>query len=99
MGSEGSYYSESEYSLHKEEWGKRFWGRDIYNRLLKVKKTWDPEHVFSCRHCIGDGETALPTSEETLPTCEDQRPRVRAFLVHISSLLAILGYKMKMLKC
>ena len=34
--SEGSYYSESEYSLHKEEWGKRFWGRDIYNQLLKV---------------------------------------------------------------
>ena len=24
----------------------------------QVKKTWDPELVFSCRHCVGDGELA-----------------------------------------
>ena len=90
--SSGSYYSESEYSLQGDEWGERFWGRETYNQLLKVrenlkqkvcpvrngieqegyiygqiselktaqvKKTWDPEHIFSCRHCIGDGKAAM----------------------------------------
>jgi len=66
--SSGSYYSESEYSLQGDEWGERFWGRETYNQLLKVKNTWDPEHIFSCRHCIGDGTMAGVTSEETLPS-------------------------------
>ena len=34
----------------------RFWTEDQYSRLLAVKRTWDPELVFSCRHCVGDGE-------------------------------------------
>ena len=51
-----SYYSESEYSLQGDEWKERFWGLDIYSQLLEVKKTWDPTGVFSCRHCVGDGE-------------------------------------------
>jgi hypothetical protein len=29
---EGSYYSESEYSLGKGEWQARFWTSDIYQR-------------------------------------------------------------------
>merc|ERR1719193_1700724 len=72
--SSGSYYSESEYSLQGNQWGERFWGRETYNQLLKVKKTWDPELVFSCRHCIGDGEVAGVASEETLPTW--RRPNI-----------------------
>ena len=24
-----------------------------------MKKNWDPELVFSCRHCIGDGKAAM----------------------------------------
>ena len=36
--SSGSYYSESEYSLQGDEWGERFWGREIYNQLLKVRE-------------------------------------------------------------
>ena len=24
-----------------------------------MKKTWDPELTFSCRHCIGDGKAAM----------------------------------------
>ena len=27
-------------------------------KLAQVKNTWDPELVFSCRHCIGDGKAA-----------------------------------------
>ena len=37
--SEGSYYSESEYSLQGNEWGERFWGSEIYKQLLQVKKS------------------------------------------------------------
>ena len=37
--SEGSYYSESEYSLRGGEWGERFWGSEIYEQLLQVKKS------------------------------------------------------------
>ena len=34
----GSYYSESEYSLQGNQWGERFWGRETYNQLLKVRE-------------------------------------------------------------
>ena len=36
--SSGSYYSESEYSLQGNQWGERFWGRETYNQLLKVRE-------------------------------------------------------------
>ena len=66
--SEHSYYSESEYSLEGDTWQERFWGRDIYDRLLSIKKSWDPEMVFTCRHCVGDGETPGPVTAETRPS-------------------------------
>ena len=66
--SSGSYYSESEYSMTKGQWQERFWEPETYQRLLQVKQTWDPEHVFSCRHCIGHEEMELEISERTLPS-------------------------------
>ena len=36
--SSGSYYSESEYSLQGNQWGERFWGKENYNQLLKVRE-------------------------------------------------------------
>lgn len=62
----GSYYSESEYTL--EDWKTRLWDLETYQRLLQIKQTWDPEHFFGCRHCIGDEEEPLPVSEQTLPS-------------------------------
>jgi len=56
--SEGSYYSESEYSM-EGTWKERFWGKENYERLLSIKRTWDPSFVFSCRHCVGDEEEPL----------------------------------------
>ena len=53
--SEGSYYSESEYSM-EGTWKERFWGKENYERLLSIKRTWDPSFAFSCRHCVGDEE-------------------------------------------
>ena len=36
-----------------------------------MKKTWDPELVFSCRHCVGDGELAGIEDGEDVEDGED----------------------------
>ena len=46
----------------------RFWGDETYERLLAIKKTWDPEMVFSCRHCVGDGDTPGIVTKTTRPS-------------------------------
>lgn len=45
-----SYFSESAYDM--DNWQNRYWGAN-YERLLSIKKSWDPQGVFGCRHCIG----------------------------------------------
>lgn len=60
-----SYFSESDYKLDK--WKERYWGNDIAAKLETVKATWDPELVFTCRHCIGDGMTPKCGDETSLP--------------------------------
>ncbi len=50
---EGSYFSESEYTM--DDWQTRLWGKENYDRLASIKQVWDPTHIFGCRHCIGDG--------------------------------------------
>ena len=65
--SEGSYYSESEYSL-KEDWKERFWGMENYQRLLAIKRIWDPTFVFTCRHCVGDEEEPGQVDASSMPT-------------------------------
>ena len=65
--SEGSYYSESEYSLNGN-WKERFWGAQNYQRLLSIKRTWDPTFVFICRHCVGDEEEPGQVDGHTMPT-------------------------------
>ena len=64
----GSYYSESEYSMKNGQWQNRLWDQETYDRLLAIKQTWDPEHVFSCRHCVGDESPALQVNEQTMPS-------------------------------
>ena len=65
--SDGSYYSESEYSL-EGNWKERFWGKENYERLLEIKRTWDPTFVFSCRHCVGDEEEPGQVDSLTMPS-------------------------------
>ena len=48
--SNGSYFSESSYSM--SDWAERYWGPTNKGRLGTVKAKYDPEEVFSCRHCI-----------------------------------------------
>ena len=64
----GSYYSESEYSMKSGQWQDRLWDKETYEKLLAVKQTWDPEHVFECRHCVGDESPVLEISEQTMPS-------------------------------
>lgn len=46
-----SYFSESSYFL--PDWKERYWGSN-YDRLLAIKKKYDPRNHFGCRHCVGD---------------------------------------------
>ena len=41
---------------------------ETYSRLLQVKQMWDPEHIFQCRHCIGDEELPIRVNEQTMPS-------------------------------
>ena len=51
--SNSSYFNEAEYNLGPGQWQDRFWGAAIYGKLLKIKQKFDPELIFSCRHCVG----------------------------------------------
>lgn len=46
----GTYGNEADYFL--EDWQKNLWGNH-YPRLLEIKQKYDPEHIFSCHHCVG----------------------------------------------
>ena len=35
---------------------------------LEVKRAWDPTGVFSCRHCVGDGELSGEVGLGTQPS-------------------------------
>lgn len=34
-------------------WQDDFWGKDNYDRLLKIKLRYDPDNFFTCHHCVG----------------------------------------------
>lgn len=65
-----SYFGESAYYHLGDAWKSRYWG-DNYNRLLAVKKAYDPENFFWCRHCVGSDLPRLPPS-----SVSDQLPVV-----------------------
>jgi FAD/FMN-containing dehydrogenase len=44
-----AYYNEA---YDEEDWQNRFFGSN-YKRLLSIKKSVDPNGVFSCRLCVG----------------------------------------------
>ncbi|KAI3552786.1 FAD binding domain-containing protein [Colletotrichum abscissum] len=47
----GSYLNEG--LSYEEDWQHTFWGTN-YERLLKIKKTVDPDDVFWCQPCVGN---------------------------------------------
>jgi FAD/FMN-containing dehydrogenase len=61
-GNAGAYVAESDY--FERDWQRSYWG-DNYERLLAVKRTYDPDGLFFARHGVGsegwsdDGFTRL----------------------------------------
>lgn len=54
----GSYFNEAAEDL--ADWKTQFWGTsETYNRLLYVKRKWDPENFFWCHNCVGSDEKAV----------------------------------------
>ncbi|WAR15421.1 A2478-like protein [Mya arenaria] len=47
---QGTYFNEP--SEHLPNWKTEYWGGH-YDRLLSIKRQWDPDHVFTCLHCVG----------------------------------------------
>ena len=58
---ENSYFSESAYKM--DDWKNRYWGSDNYEALLDVKKRYDPDGIFWCRHCVNleEADSSLST--------------------------------------
>lgn len=46
----GAYVNEADY--FQADWQRQFWGEN-YQRLLTIKRRYDPTGVFSCHHCVG----------------------------------------------
>jgi FAD/FMN-containing dehydrogenase len=46
----GSYVNEADY--FEPDWQQSFWGEN-YQRLLEIKRKYDPEGLFYCHHCVG----------------------------------------------
>lgn len=52
----GVYFNEPSAKL--DDWKYQYWGGH-YDRLLSVKKLWDPENILTCLHCVGSDEVDL----------------------------------------
>lgn len=39
-------------NIHNPDWKQDFFG-DVYERLVEIKATYDPENIFYCRTCVG----------------------------------------------
>jgi FAD/FMN-containing dehydrogenase len=49
----GSYVNETDY--FEPDWQRSFWG-DHYDRLLAIKRRYDPAGLFVCHHCVGSDD-------------------------------------------
>jgi hypothetical protein len=60
-GDGGAYINEPQSRL--PDWKERFWTMDKYNKLLAIKKTWDPDNVFIVHQGVGWEETSNDASQ------------------------------------
>lgn len=49
----GSYVNETDY--FEPNWQQSFWGTN-YEKLLAIKRKYDPNNLFTCHHCVGSEE-------------------------------------------
>ena len=61
------FFNVVHYCLQEEYWGSM----DRYNRLLRVKQQWDPDHLFWCHHCVGSD---LVTHQSKFPCTNPYTP-------------------------
>ena len=48
------FWNEAQHNFPSNDWQERYWGgKNNYNRLLAIKKLYDPNNIFTCYHCIG----------------------------------------------
>jgi len=47
----GAYVNEA--NINEPDWQEAFWGSN-YEKLVKIKKKYDPEDVFWCHPCVGN---------------------------------------------
>jgi FAD/FMN-containing dehydrogenase len=53
----GSYVNETDY--FEPDWQHTLWG-DNYDKLLAIKRKYDPQGLFTCHHCVGSEAAAPP---------------------------------------
>jgi len=46
--SSGKYYNEAEPDMAPSQWKKEFWSDSAYEKLVDIKKAWDPQNIFTC---------------------------------------------------
>ena len=62
---QGTYFNEP--SEYLPNWKRDYWGGH-YDRLLTIKRRWDPDNVFTCLHCVGsDLGRPLPPNSSHIP--------------------------------
>lgn len=64
----GQYFSECDDELPPGEWQKQFWGQSNYDRLLTIKRKYDPDNHFTCKQCVGSHGNVLVYSTMLLLT-------------------------------
>eukprot|EP01064_Diplonema_japonicum_P017715 TRINITY_DN25_c0_g1_i7.p1 TRINITY_DN25_c0_g1~~TRINITY_DN25_c0_g1_i7.p1 ORF type:complete len:539 (+),score=145.78 TRINITY_DN25_c0_g1_i7:140-1756(+) len=48
------YWNEPQHNFPENDWKERYWGSmENYNRLLGVKRVYDPFNAITCYHCVG----------------------------------------------
>ncbi|KAF8165925.1 FAD-binding domain-containing protein [Crassisporium funariophilum] len=47
----GAYHNEAD--IHEPDHEISFWGAEIFNKLVPIKRKYDPLHILDCWHCIG----------------------------------------------
>ncbi|XP_041361011.1 VAO-type flavoprotein oxidase VAO615-like [Gigantopelta aegis] len=81
---DGVYYNEP--SFYLPAWKEEFWGGN-YDRLLAIKRKWDPDNFLWCHHCVGSDLS--PSGKPGPITCAGDR--ANALWLVVVSLTTLTG--------
>ncbi|OBR14659.1 ent-kaurene oxidase [Colletotrichum higginsianum IMI 349063] len=60
LAPEGSMYP-NEADPWTEDWRREFWGEENYEKLLQIKRKYDPDGLLSCWKCVGFEDKEMET--------------------------------------